>query len=471
MRTIMPLPDRTAPAPRGRAPISVWLALLLVALPERPLVHAASPDFATFLAERKIDRQQRQVLEEPGAWNDARQKMLIRLLANIDVPAALMLPWAAAAGDVDGGAAAVGDALVRVRGRATFVAPQSLTDEQQVLAGSSHYDVVRIVSAGGAVVDVATRRAPRSWPRWKTIDEPAEAVGLPLATTGGPRPAPAPAEGAAWPSEPATLLLAADGIGWRPGTPLGRLGMDYALFDSVEDGRRIEGGDNAALFALLAAAGRPEAATVTGPDMTPERIVELIDPRGAWFAKHRGEPVTIKGIARKATRVAIDEPVRRDQVGADHYWEVFVFVSTPLLKVHDRLQDDYPIVCCLRELPAGFPTGDRIGEPVSVTGFTFKRYGYRMPDLDITSSQGDRETRGQRLETALVVGRTAVWTRGKPGAGATFDTLSTIFAALAAAVGLVLVVGAWRMRRDAARAEAAARARLPDRVNLPDERG
>jgi hypothetical protein len=142
------------------------------------------------------------------------------------------------------------------------VAPQSLTDEQQVLAGSSHYDVVRIVSAGGAVVDVATRRAPRSWPRWKTIDEPAEAVGLPLATTGGPRPAPAPAEGAAWPSEPATLLLAADGIGWRPGTPLGRLGMDYALFDSVEDGRRIEGGDNAALFALLAAAGRPEAAMV-----------------------------------------------------------------------------------------------------------------------------------------------------------------------------------------------------------------
>lgn len=448
--------------------VSACLLVLVTAFGGMQAAQSAPRDVLSYLTDSRLDRDQRRVLEEPGAWNDAKQKTVIRVLAALDVPAALMLPWKEAAGELAASGPEVADALVRVRGRATFVAPLALTDEQQLLAGGRSVELVRIVSAAGVVVDVATRQVPRSWARWKEIDEQAEAVGLPLATAGTPRPTPA-AGGAAWPDQAAALLLAADGVVWHPATPLGRLGMDYTLFDAVEDGGRIKSGDNAALFAVLAAAGRPEAADVRGLDLTPDRILPLIDPREKWFAGHRGDAVTITGIARKATRVAIDEPVRQQQVGADHYWELFVFADTPLLKVNNRVQDDYPFVCLVRRLPTGFPSGDRINERVSVTGFAFKRYGYPLPDLDITSSQGDRETRGQRMETALVVAGTPVWTRAPvrvDGRG-----LSTIFAILAACVGLLLAFGAWRMSREAGRATARNRARLPDRVDLPDERG
>ena len=175
--------------------------------------------------------------------------------------------------------------------------------------------------------------------------------------------------------------------------------------------------------------------------------------------------MTVKGIARRATRISIDDTWRREQVGADHYWELYVFVDTPLLQVNERQQTDYPIVCCVRDLPAGFPTGDAIGEKVSVSGFALKRYAYPLPDLDISSSQGDRKTRDQRMETALLVGKTAAWTPAPSIAGAT-STLSWIFSALAAVVGLALAYGLWSMnRRDHRRAD------LPDRIDLPGDRG
>lgn len=456
------MPILSACASRTRR-AAAGVVLLLAAVGAVSVSRAEPRDVASFLADAQLDREQRRVLEEPGDWGHDKTSMLIRVLAALDVPAPLMLPWKEQAGDLKVPPAAVADGLVRVRGRATFVDRLPLTDEQALLAGGKPIDVVRIVAADGVTVDVATRRAPRAWPRAKPIDEPAEVVGLPLSSAGGARPAPT-----GWPAQPAALLLAADAVAWHPDTPLGRLGMDYALLDTVKDGGRIEPGDNPALFALLAAAGRPEAAAVRGLQLTTDRILPLIDPREKWFAGHRGDAVTLTGIARKATRVVIDEPVRRRQVGADHYWELFVFADTPLLRVNDRVQDDYPFVCCVRSLPVGFPSGDRIGERVSVTGFALKRYGYPLPDLDISSSQGDKERRGQRMETALIVGGTPEWIVATPpvdGRG-----LSTIFAVLAAAVGLVLAFGAWRMTRDAKQAEARDRARLPDRVELPDDR-
>ena len=107
--------------------------------------------------------------------------------------------------------------------------------------------------------------------------------------------------------------------------------------------------------------------------------------------------MTIEGIARRATRIAVDGAARQKQVGADHYWEVFVFVNTPLLAVNNRTQDTYPIVCCVRTLPAGMPTGEQISERVRISGFALKRYGYPLADLEISSSQGDVRTKGERM--------------------------------------------------------------------------
>ena len=61
-----------------------------------------------------------------------------------------------------------------------FVAPRRLNDEFATLLGQPRYDVVRVVDERGLVVDVLVPAAPREWPRWQTIDQPAAVFGLPL---------------------------------------------------------------------------------------------------------------------------------------------------------------------------------------------------------------------------------------------------------------------------------------------------
>lgn len=400
-----------------------------------------------FLAERGIDRAGRRPIEEAPAWDDAAQQTAVRVLLRLAPPAELVARWQADAIDFTSAPPAVDDRLVVVRGRAVRAAPQPLTAEQRELAaGRYHVDLVRIVDAAGTAVDVLVPAAPRGWPRDRPIDEPTTACGLPLTTAAGPRPAD-------WPEGPAALLLAAPRLSWTPSTALGALGMDYALFDTVADGRPLEPGDSAAFFAMLAAVGgMPDA-----PSGRPTEILPLIDPARKWFATHRGDEVTIAGTARRATRIAIDEPARRAEVGADHYWELFVFVPTPPLDVDGTLQDSFPVVCCVRELPAGMPTGDGISEAVVVTGFALKRYAYPLADAVI----GAEVRRGQRRETPLVIGRRAAW---EPRRGAS-DLFFTVFAALAALVAATLAWGAGSMRRDTARA----RATLPDTFALPPD--
>ena len=56
-------------------------------------------------------------------------------------------------------------------------------------------------------------------------------------------------------------------------------------------------------------------------------------------------------------------------------------MPTSLIKIDDRVQDTYPIVCCVRDLPAGMPTGQQINEQVRVSGFAMKRYAYPLPKM------------------------------------------------------------------------------------------
>jgi hypothetical protein len=427
---------------------------------------AAQPEplaLEAFLRDRGIDVAGRRAVVEAREWGDEQQRTAIRVLARLAAPAELALGWRREAP----GSQTVDDRLVRASGRATFVAPWRLPEELARLAGRPQFDLVRIVvgAGDGVVVDALVPQAPAGWQRWRAIDEPATVVGLPLSTGAAPRPAP-PEGAAAWPEPAAALLVAATGVSWQPPTPLGELGMDYALFDTVVDGRRLEPGDTDAFYALLAAVGRQSpAARPAGPT----DILPIIDPARKWFAANRGAPVTIVGTARRATRIAIDEPARREEVGAEHYWELFVFVDTPLLQVDGRLQDTFPVVCCVRELPAGMPTGDRISERVAVAGYALKRYAYPLADVAITSSQGDRKLEGGRMETALVLGRRAEWTPSASPAAAS-AVLFWIFSGLAAIVAAALALGLWAMSRDARRRERRARAELPDTIRLPEGR-
>jgi hypothetical protein len=330
------------------------------------------------------------------------------------------------------------------------------------VAGRRRLELVRIVTDGGLAVDIFADHVPQAWPRDATMDEPAAAVGLPLSEGPGPALA-AAGDGVA--ATPAAVLLAAARVAWFPPTPLGALGMDYGLFDSVVDGQKLVAGDTEGFYAAIAAVGRATQSGIEAAAGPPGDIVPLINPGSGWFGKHRGDPFTLEGVARRATRVEVDDPLRRQQLGTDHYWELFVFVRTPLIKVHERLQEDYPVVCCVRTLPEGMPTGQQIGERVRVSGFAFKRYGYPLPDLKISSSQGDKEQRGQRQETAMLIGRSADWMPA-PSPTNEVNTLGWIFLGIASVIGVVVALAAWSFARDSRRRDRQARRELPDRIDL-----
>ena len=454
-------PRQPSWARRRSIVVVVVLLTLACVLPATAADDAPAASFADYLATWKIDRSGRALLEEPGDWSDAKQDMALRVLGRLArIPEPLGVRWAAAAEPLPGGPATdlLGDRLLAVSGRVVRVDALPLPAEQAEIFGHKQLEVVRLRLPDGRAVDLLAAHVPSGWPRGRAIDESASAVGLPLAAGPGPGPGPGGA--------PAAVLLATARVAWFPDTLLGRLGVDQGLFDSVVDGRQLVPGDAAAFWAVLAAAGRCPGEELARAAGSPGDIVPLIDPARRWFEGQRGTPFTVEGVARRATRIEVDDPLVAERIGADHYWELFVFVPTPLLKINDRLQDDYPVVCCVRTLPAGIPTGPRIGERVRVSGFAFKRYGYPLPDVTISSSQGDRRQQGQRQETALFVGREPVWLPA-PSPARAVDALGWGFLGMAALVALAVAMAAWALARDRRARDRQVRRDLPDRIELP----
>jgi len=426
----------------------------------------AATSFGDYLAIWNIDRGSRRVLEEPSVWNPAKQEVTLRVLARLArVPVNRAVEWNADAVDIGDlpASSRVQDRLVKVGGRATFVATLPLPVEEAEVAGRRQLELVRVVTDNGMAVDVLADHLPKAWPRSIQIDEAVVVIGLPLSESAGPA---LPSAGGGQPPAAPALLMAAAGVGWFPPTPLGSLGMDYGLFDSVRDGQKLGAGDTEAFYAMLEAVGRTTPAEMASAAGPPGDVVPLINPESDWFAGHRGEPFTVSGVARRATRIEVDDPQRRRQLGIDHYWELFVFVPTPLIDVQGRLQETYPIVCCVRTLPEGMPTGQQIGERVRVSGFAFKRYGYPLPAVKISASEGDKEQRGTRQETALLIGKEAAW---QPASSATkeVDALGWGFLSIAALIGLAIALAAWSSARDSRRRATRARGSLPDRIELP----
>jgi len=463
--------------------ILVWCLCPLV--PGAVAEEIGGGSLETYLATFRLDRSEREIGGTSGGWDDARQEMALRLLTRLQLaPADRWADWSAAAvagwavAESASDSASGGDRLMRVTGRAVFLAAQPLSPSQADRFGCSSINLVRIQCEDGTPVDILAAQVPRAWPRWHNFDEPASVVGLQLTAAAGPFPTPAehlleatsavsagekgvPLPLAPWPAEPAAGMLVAPRVAWHPSTPLGKLGMDYGLLDAVVDGGKIGPQDAPAFYAMIAAAGRTSAgelAAMAGPPLDP---IPLIDPSQNWFATHRGEPLTIEGVALRATRIEIDDELQRRATGIDHYWELFVFVPTPLIKVGGRLQETYPLVCCVQNLPAGMPVGASIHEPLRVSGFAFKRYGYPLPQT--ASEPADRP---QRQEVPLLIGPAAV--RLPPsGAPAAVTGLGWVASALVG-VGVVGLAGAvWKHRRNARRAEGERRAALPERFALP----
>jgi len=286
-------------------------------------------------------------------------------------------------------------------------------------------------------------------------------------------------------SEDATpvLLFAADRLAWHPSTLLAHLGVDYGLFDGVEDRAPLK--EREIFYQMLAAAGsmspqyldhqiqrlleaqlERQERLARNPDLpakkreAAERALERarsgasdVVPLFNEPANSRGEFVVLRGEAFRAIEIRVDDPQIRRRFHIDHYFEVEVVTPD---------SQNNPIVCCLAELPPEMPLGESVHVSVEVAGFFLKAYAFETR-RSATASAGEKP---QRQLAPLIVGKTlSVIPTPKFG---------TPTQSLTLAVGVLVVMAVcgafmWHMRRTDRRAEQQLRLRrelLPEAISL-----
>jgi hypothetical protein len=263
-------------------------------------------------------------------------------------------------------------------------------------------------------------------------------------------------------------------VAWHPANTLGKLGMDFGLFDEVRDRTRHD--ERECFYQMLAAVRRADQQALQREAR--ENLArrkenwqrELADPaldRSARAAARRGlaqaelgsddvvglfnEPqsqrgklFTLRGEALRAIEVRVDDPDIVSRFGIHHYYEVEIVSGD---------SQNNPIVCCVAQLPEGMPLGDDIREGVRVTGFFLKSWSYNLG-----------RDRGRQQLAPLLVAKTLDRIAAPAPRGPSAAVAVALVAALVATVALL-----WYVRRGDRRALAAAqqaRVQLPETISL-----
>lgn len=187
-------------------------------------------------------------------------------------------------------------------------------------------------------------------------------------------------------------------------TLIASLGLDVAALEAPVNRRPLERIDRASFYILLSAMKAQEtkqlaelaqrrvkefAREFTGSSAPPERrrLTKLVDAaasEGAYSVAPlflapqdlRGELFTFDALLRRAVRIEVAPAA--DTHDVTHYYE---------LEVYPADSQNLPLVFCVPELPAGFPTGDDIAQPARLAGFFYKQWRYtprRSPTDDQT---------------------------------------------------------------------------------------
>ena len=144
--------------------------------------------------------------------------------------------------------------------------------------------------------------------------------------------------------------------------------------------------------------------------------------------QYRGRLVTIRGTIRRANPVWVP----KNAYGIEHYYRTWI------QPVDERSS---PMVVYCLYLPEGFPTGMDVTADVEITGFYFKRWGYRAKDS---------------LRTApTLLARSVDWRRPPPAAQRAPGGLGSVLTVIAAALCMSLLLAAYVYVRTR-------RARLPE---------
>jgi hypothetical protein len=262
-----------------------------------------------------------------------------------------------------------------VRGRVASIEPLRATPAEADRFDFAVYYRCRLELTSKQTVVIYAREVPQAWRRGATPNEPGGALGIYLKLL---------------PGQDGPLLVARR-IAWYPATPLGQLGMDAGLLDSVVDRRPLGREEQEAFYQMLAAVRRaPAGALLKVAGDADASVVPLFNRPQT----QRGRLVALRGIARRAIKIFIDDAEVVARLGIDHYYEIGLFTGD---------SQDNPLVICVPELPPGMPPGEdfRYLEPIRVAGFFLKVWAYRSARLD----QGKPVAQ----LAPLVIAQTPVW--------------------------------------------------------------
>jgi hypothetical protein len=313
----------------------------------------------------------------------------------------------------------------------------------QRLQLQEYYRCEFILDGGQQPAVIFAAKVPSQWQENKPIDERAKTFGLFLKLAGKDRRRPMP-------------VFVARHVAWYPPTLLGSLGMDVALLDDVVDrtglgrSRRVDehevlraGREREAFYAMLDAVGRAKPGQLlreadTQLKQADEKLQRTDDQGNPQFsvvplfmdaAKQRGRLVALSGRARRVVRIRVEDQDIVARFRLDHYYEISFFTDD---------SEGNPLVCCVRELPQGMPTGDSpdYSENIRVAGFFFKLWSYPTPKPE-DAPEIPRGGGVFRQPAPLLIGLQAVWYPQRPRA------TSPIAGVIAGGLFLLALLGVW----------------------------
>ncbi|MDO5114023.1 MAG: hypothetical protein Q4E67_06570 [Planctomycetia bacterium] len=193
------------------------------------------------------------------------------------------------------------------------------------------------------------------------------------------------------------FYLLTNRLSWYPDTPLGKLGMDYGLFDDLDSQElsanatrsrsrdlRLSLRNRECFYQMLYTVGRippeewkailRESLATTPPerrekDSSHHSVVPLfvkpIQERGNFF--------WLRGVARQIVPVQVEDEDIVERLGITRYYEIFLYPQD---------SQDNPVTVLVRRLPKNIVPGDAPGYRVELTvpAFFFNTWGYRSMD-------------------------------------------------------------------------------------------
>ena len=231
-------------------------------------------------------------------------------------------------------------------------------------------------------------------------------------------------------------LIATTRPAWHPDTPLGKLGMDYGLYDDVRLNSTDLSKEHECFFQLLASMKRAKLDDLLKLTDENYSVVPLFNKAESMHGKF----VALNGVARRATYVSVPyhEVLRR--FGIDHYYEVAIFTAD---------SQDNPLIFALLELPQGFPQGDDIHVEVRIpgtflTGFYYGREATTKEAAKDANASGNQPPPDRNQKAPLLIGKSLYRYPSEAAKQTSFDWYVTGLVGLGA---LALVVVTWASMR------------------------